>query len=58
MLIKINGKLIYLQDFFANSTTKKSCILSSIYEIDNTDNFACDENAKKENWWVTDEYFK
>lgn len=44
--------------FFANSTTKKSCILNVIYEIDNTDNFACDEKAKKENWWITDEHFK
>ena len=32
--------------------------LNNNYEIDNTDNFACDENAEKENWWVTDEYFK
>ena len=42
---------------FANSTSKKACVLNAISEIDITEDETCDEIAKCSDWWESDACF-
>ena len=43
--------------WFANSTSKKACVLNAISEIDITEDAICDKFAKCPDWWETDACF-
>lgn len=43
--------------WFANSTSKKECVLNAISEIDITEGEICDEIAKCSDWWEADVCF-